>query len=297
MSLYVICLLILTIAPTCFLGIYIYKKDIYEKESTKLLTKLFLSGIIATMLTVIISAILGTIFPFFASETIKVLYYSLPELFIYVFIGIALVEEFSKWILVKATAWENKEFNYLYDAIVYCVFVALGFATLENILYALQISTVKNVLLRAVLAVPGHAFDGVFMGYNLGKAKLYKKYGDKKNSNKYLFFSLFVPTILHGTYDFLIFAEASNSIFLWIFILFIIGLYIASFVYITKISKDPTNFYNKQTSIEEINNAIPKQIVNKQDSMQTNIVYSCPFCHHNIESNSIFCPQCGGKLK
>lgn len=280
--LYVICLFILTIAPAIFLAAYIYKKDVYEKESTKLLTRLFFAGILSAMLTIIISSILGGIFPFFASDSTNVLYYSLPELFIYVFVGIAFVEEFSKWIFVKMIAWNNKEFNYLYDAIVYSVFVSLGFATIENILYALEVSTLKNVLLRAVLAVPGHAFDGVFMGYNLAKAKLFKLQKDKKNSRKYLIFSLLVPTLLHGIYDFLLFADESNHFFLWLFIFFILILYIMAFLYIKKVSKDATYFFNQD---------------DKEISQKEYIHINCPYCHHLIHRNSIFCSQCGRKIK
>lgn len=280
--LYVICLLILTIAPTIFLAAYIYKKDVYEKESTKLLTRLFSSGILSAILTIIISSILEEIFPFFASDSTNVLHYSLSELFIYVFVGIALVEEFSKWIFVKMIAWNNKEFNYLYDAIVYSVFVSLGFATIENILYALEVSTLKNVLLRAVLAVPGHAFDGVFMGYYLGKSKLLKLQNDKRNSNKFLLFSLLIPTLLHGIYDFLLFAEEMNYLFFWIFIFFILILYIISFLYIRKVSKDTTYFLNQDD----------KELL---QNLSTHV--NCPYCHQLIKRNGLFCSQCGRKIK
>ncbi len=242
--LYIICILIVTIAPTCFLEIYIYQKDVYEKEPMKLLVLLFLAGFLSVILTVILSMVLGTIFPFFLAEPEMVSYYSLPEIFIYTFIGVALIEEFSKWFFVKKITWSHKEFNYLYDAIVYCVFVSLGFATIENVLYTVQIATVKNVLLRAIFAVPGHAFNGIFMGYNLGKAKYFRLMGDFAKSRKYLIYSILIPALLHGIYDFLVFAEASYGVFLWIFIAFILFLYIASYLCIKKVSKNDIRFYN-----------------------------------------------------
>ena len=245
MLMYVICILFLTILPTIFLGVYIYKKDLYEKESPKLLFSLFLAGIGATIVTIVISVFMEKIAPFFAADTLDIINYSYLELFIYVFIGIALVEEFSKWIFVKKITWRSREFNSLYDAIVYCVFVSLGFATIENLLYALEISTVQTVLLRAVLAVPGHAFDGVFMGYYLGRAKLFTLYKEEKKSKKALTLSLLVPTILHGAYDFVLYAEIKNSVFLVVFGGFILFLYIAAFICITKISKNTISFMNE----------------------------------------------------
>lgn len=284
MNLYVISLIILSVAPAIFLGAYIYKKDVYEKESTGLLTRLFLAGIASAILTLFLSEGLSTIFPFFLSEA-PILSYSLFELFLYVFIGVALIEEFSKWLLVKTIAWKNKEFNYLYDAIVYCVFVSLGFATLENILYALQISTAKNILLRGILAIPCHAFVGVFMGYFLGRAKANKINNNKKACKKDLFFSILVPTCLHGTYDYLLYAMEKYPDLFLAFVTFMIFLYIFSFIYIKEVSKDSYSFINIDTA--EKNRTIPT--INQQ--------FICPACLQEVEQTAIFCKNCGHKLK
>ena len=80
------------------------------------------------------------------------------------FIGIALVEEGLKlWVLLRLTK-NNREFNSIFDGIVYAVFVSLGFAAFENVLYVLQYGF-SNALMRAVTSVPGHTFFGVMMGY------------------------------------------------------------------------------------------------------------------------------------
>ncbi len=242
---YVLCLFIVTLAPIFFLGLYIYHKDIYEKEPKKMLVKLFFSGVLSVIITVILTSVLQSLIPFFKAEDIEVLNYSLIELFIYVFIGVALIEELSKWIYVKVIAWKNKEFNYVYDAIVYAVFVALGFATIENVMYSLIYSTAHNVLLRAILSVPCHAFCGVFMGYFLGKAKLSKILGNQQYKIQ-LFLSLSIPIIIHGVFDYLIYAYNLFNSFLIIFIIFIVFLYIISFICIKRTSKDATTFINNE---------------------------------------------------
>ena len=53
-------------------------------------------------------------------------------------------------------------------------------------------------VMRAILAVPGHGFNAVAMGYYLSLARFHE--GQQKN--KYLLKSLLVPAIMHGLYDF-----------------------------------------------------------------------------------------------
>ena len=124
-------LLILSILPALLLGKMVYNYDKVEKEPIGLLFKLFLSGIGAIVLTLILSFALLIIFP--SVENAENL--SLIALIPYCFIFVSLVEEGNKMLFLKRITWNNKEFNYIYDAIVYAVYVSLGFATIENIFY------------------------------------------------------------------------------------------------------------------------------------------------------------------
>ncbi len=253
-------LFIISALPVVLLGRYIYKHD-KDKEPAKLLTKLFLGGILSCFLVLIVSGILGTIFPIFAadSETLDIV-----ELFIYVFIGVALVEEVCKWLMAYFISYNDKAFEEIYDMIVYCVFVSLGFAFFENLLYVYQ-NGVATGILRAILAVPGHACDGVFMGYYLGVAKVSSLNGRVDLKNKNLMLSIVVPMILHGIYDYCLFV--GNGFFFIIFIIFIILLY--------------NNTISKIKSIAAINK-----------KMKYKDKY-CGNCGHIVES--AYCPLCGRK--
>ena len=88
----------------------------------------------------------------------------------------------------------------------YSTFVSLGFACFENILYVFS-EGFGVAVQRAFLAVPGHACDGMFMGYFLGLSKMGLLYGDKKKQKTNLILSLVVPTISHGIYDYLLFVN------------------------------------------------------------------------------------------
>lgn len=231
-------LLILSIAPVVFFGYQIYKRDA-DKEPTSILVKLFLCGIGSTFLTLIITAILCTIIPFFGYDATTL---NVIELIPYIFVGVALIEEFSKWIFVYKLEYNDREFNHLYDGIVYAAFVALGFACFENILYVFQFG-IQTAIVRALLAIPGHLCDGIMMGYYLSMAKLSLINKNPSLSKKNIAFSLLVPTMAHGLYDYLIYAsDVSGYDFLMIAFLAFVILF---FTYASKKVKQlSNNFYN-----------------------------------------------------
>ena len=148
------------------------------------------------------------------------------ETLLYAFLGVALVEEFSKWIMTYLIGYHNKEFDELYDGIVYAIFVSLGFAFIENILYVFQTSSINTALLRAISAVPSHACDAIFMGYYLSMAKQYALKGYKKKESKHVWLSIFVPALLHGVYDFCL--MSGYMILVAAFLVFVVILYIIS---------------------------------------------------------------------
>lgn len=224
-------LLLISIIPVILLGLYIYQKDSI-KEPKSLLLGLFASGFLASFLVVFINIIMAFITPdFYLSDNYN--RFEFTKLFLLVFIEIALVEEFSKWIMIRLIGYNHKDFDQLYDIIVYSVFVALGFAAIENIFYVIQGGLTLGIY-RAIFSVPGHVAFGVFMGYYLGLAKIWEK-KNKTKHNIYMILSVLVPALLHTIYNFCLMKE--NIWFLSIFAGFIIILYVSSAREINKISK------------------------------------------------------------
>ena len=253
-------LFIVSALPVFLIGMYIYKKD-KQKEPTKLLVKLFLGGMLSCLLVLLITPIQNLIFPFFKSDTSTL---NLGQLFIYVFIGVALIEEFCKWIMVYLISYKDENFDELYDAMLYCIFVSLGFAFFENLLYV-YLQGFFTGILRAVLAVPGHACDGMFMGYFFGLAKQNALHNNNSLKTKNILLSILVPIITHGIYDYCIFTQ--NIIFIIIFFIFVIAMYIITINQIKKVSS-----YNRKMKYKD---------------------NFCPNCGTKVESN--FCPGCGRK--
>lgn len=256
----IILLFLLALLPVILLGLYTYSKD-RNKEPKSLLLKLFFSGFLSVALTLIISLFLRKIFPLFSGETSS---FSPLELFIYTFIFVAFIEEISKFIMIYKVGYNNKEYDQLYDMIVYAVFVTLGFAWIENILYVFQ-GGISTAITRLLFAVPGHVADAVFMGYYLSLTKLADINKDKKLKNKYLFLSIFIPTVLHGIYDFLVYS--SNYIFIIIFFIFI-------FILFMKARKKIKQMANMRVVL---------------------IKKYCPNCGTFVEHCN-FCQNCGNKI-
>lgn len=232
-------LLFLAIIPVIVIMTYVYSKD-RNKEPTKLLVKLFLCGILSCFITLALSDVLEMIIPLFASDT---KYFTEIEMILYVFIDIALVEEFSKWIMAYNIGYKSEEFDEIYDSIVYAVFVSLGFACFENILYVFANQSVGVGILRGILSVPGHACYGLYMGYFLSLSMLFSKRGRPDLERRYLILSLVVPAILHGIYDYCL--MSGIMILFGIFLVFVILLFVFSIKRLKKIANDTTQLVIK----------------------------------------------------
>lgn len=218
--------ILIAVLPTVILSYFVYKKDIIEKEPIDLLIKLFVIGVLSTIPAAFLEGLLLKILPTSSNTMLNA--------FIISFICISLVEEGYKGLFAYAVAFKNKNFNHIYDGIVYTVFISLGFATLENILYVVEYGT-STAILRALTSVPAHAFFGVSMGYYMGIAKYNDKIGNKKKSKKNKVISILLPILFHGLFDFLLLTE--NEFMLIVFFLFVIILYALAYIQIKKHSR------------------------------------------------------------
>jgi len=198
-------LLLLAIAPVFSIILYIYIQDKHEKEPRGLLISSFLFGAIVSIFIVFVLY-------FFTGRLIPVTdKFSIWQQFIQAFIVVALVEEFSKYVIVKYYAQPKKEFNEPYDGIMYAVMVSMGFACTENIMYVID-GGFETAIVRAFTAVPAHATFGILMGYFMGKAKF---------SNNRLVLNLtglLLATLFHGAYDFFLFINFIPGISIGAFI-------------------------------------------------------------------------------
>ncbi len=198
--------LVATVPPLILMA-HVYRSDAVEKEPPRLLGLLFLCGAASVALAVALEHG-GLWLARLALQPRGLGYWA-----VVCFAVVGLSEEGAKFFALKKASWRHEAFNYRFDAIVYSVFVCMGFALVENFLYLLSDATLAAVLGRGLTAIPGHGAFGVFMGYYYGTAKQYdmaalwaqteqerRRYARRRRHN--LQKAVWMPAVLHGCYDF-----------------------------------------------------------------------------------------------
>lgn len=212
-------LLILSLAPVFIIAGYIYFRDKYEREPIGLLLLSLFVGALTVIPILFLESFLSGFSNIFSGLTAAAWN---------AFVVAAFSEELFKYIALYLLIWKRKEFNDKLDGIVYAVFISLGFAAVENVLYVMG-NGFGTGITRAITAVPAHAIFGITMGFYFGMAKFYekKRYQLKQKA-------LLYPVILHGIYDFILFTG-----FEWlsvVFIGFLVFLYISGLKRIKQLS-------------------------------------------------------------
>ena len=193
--------LLASLAPVLIILFYIYFRDKYDKEPLGLLLKALLMGIVIIIPVIFTERLLMNLIPQ-SSKVAAAAYHA--------FVVAGSTEELFKFLALYLLVWKSPSFDEKFDGIVYAVFVSLGFAGVENVLYVMD-GGMQTALTRALTAVPAHAIFGITMGYYLGIAHMYKEL-----KGPYLARALLVPILLHGIYDFILMVEVG-----WLLLLFI----------------------------------------------------------------------------
>ena len=215
------------VLPAFFLLRYIYKMDTVEKEPGYLLWALLLAGVWAALASIVLESVGSAVLNSTLSSDDP--YYHI----IFAFVVVAVVEEGTKLFFLKRRSWRDPNFNYMFDGIVYSVFVSLGFAAFENIKYVFSYG-LSVALPRALLAVPGHLGFAVFMGVFYGRAKLCESRGQSFGAKVNMVLGYVAAVFLHGFYDSccMIGTRLSTAIFVG----FVVLMYIVVFRLIKKAS-------------------------------------------------------------
>ena len=278
----------LALLPAIVLCVYIYKKDKADKEPPKLLATLLLAGVGVALIAMLVEMALGALLnaafgltgDYDGSGDLSAfsgrLYY-----FIEAFLIVAPAEEFFKWLFTWKITAKNKNFNSLFDGVIYCVFTSLGFAAFENVMYVFQYG-VSAALMRAVTAVPGHMFFAIIMGYfySMWHLQYQAKHLESEcvrlnymkqpaasafNTRAPLIKSIVLPIAVHGAYDYCCFVGTVLSTI--IFYVLLIGLYVYCFTLVKKQS-DKDTFSGRLAlgmvigKYPELNETLPQETIN-----------------------------------
>ncbi len=206
-------LLSVAIAPVLIFLIFMFVKDRYEKEPLRLLATGVLYGFYSAVPILLIDI---NLMQFEVAKKIPILFSS--------FITSAGNEELTKLIFLYFLMFKNKELNEPVDGIVYSVFISLGFAAAENIIYIFdsRLGGMETALSRAILSVPAHGLFASSMGYYFGI------YHYMQKGAFYLALAFLSPWFLHGTFNFILLLE--TEWYLLLFIPYVIFLWVNALV-------------------------------------------------------------------
>jgi len=221
---------ILAILPGAVICYLIYRLDKYEKESRFPLLLSFGLGVA--------SAIPALKLEEWGDQMGINEHGSFMMLLLLSFVVIALSEELVKFVVLLIYPYQKKFFNEPFDGIIYAVMIGMGFATIENILYADRFGT-QTTIVRAFTAVPAHAIFAVLMGYFVGLAKF-----NPEHRIKYLAMGLSLAVFIHGIYDVFILQQYYDWLMLFATLVLIIS---GFFAYrLIKIHQAASPFKNKE---------------------------------------------------
>lgn len=183
------------ILPAFLLVLYIWWRDKYQREPFSLVARGVFFGVVAAG----IAAVLELGIQFMGLVSSEPVHFG--SAIWAAFAGAAFPEECAKLLMLSLLLRNNRYFDERFDGIVYACAVGMGFAGTENIIYLLgNINEWETVAIqRAMFAVPGHFLFAVAMGYFYSLVY----FGDvswRKQGR-----ILWIPVLLHGIYDALLF--------------------------------------------------------------------------------------------
>ena len=192
--LYLVIYVLAAVVPAVVLMRYVYRQDRVDREPPRLLGGLALQGVYAALAAIVLETLGQSVLNALVSRD------NPRHVVLTAFLVVAVVEEGTKFFFLYRRTWRDPNFNYRFDAIVYAVFVSLGFAAFENVKYVFSYG-LSVALPRAILAIPGHMGFAVFMGWFYGRAKLRSDLGDGLGARVNLALGYLAAVFLHGMYD------------------------------------------------------------------------------------------------
>jgi len=208
--------------PLVWLLFYLHQDRHPEPKHLILFT--FLAGVLAAAGAVVIELIFFGTPPVFSG----LIHTFAPELLAYstlVFIGVAAIEEYLKYVAVRLTVLDRPEFDEPIDAMIYLITAALGFAAIENVIFlvpAFESSFIGGFELttnRFLGANLLHALSSGIVGYALARHAFspWRRHA--------IVVGLVGATALHALFNYLIIAKdvVPQSLILLVLLLVLAG--------------------------------------------------------------------------
>ena len=185
--------LVLSILPGLLICLYIYTRDEHDREPHSHLIISFILGCVVVVPAIQLEVVGQAAGYGISADPVNTAIFS--------WVVVAGSQELVKLVPLMLFAYPRRAFDEPMDGIVYTVMIGMGFATVENILYAYEYG-IGTTIVRAFTAVPAHGVFAVVMGYFVGRAKF-----DAESRILLILQGFLMAVLLHGAYDFFLFQE------------------------------------------------------------------------------------------
>jgi RsiW-degrading membrane proteinase PrsW (M82 family) len=186
----------LGLLPSIIWLIFFLQQDRLKPEPKKLILYVFLLGSFSVFIVYGLQVFFNT----FIGPQINIKEYTFLS-----FLFLGGIEEVLKFAIVYGAIRQRKEFDEPIDAMIYMITAALGFSAVEDIASVIsdsalrEFGAISTLALRFIGATLLHALASGIVGYYWGKAIV-----RKKDYSKLIVFGLFLATLLHATFNYLI---------------------------------------------------------------------------------------------
>jgi protease PrsW len=167
---------------------YFHRKASQNQRSFANIGRVFLWGCACTIPAFVLENVTGAVLP--QEDLVRSAEVS--------FLLIGPIEEFFKLVAVWIGIYRSRDFREPIDGIVYAATAALGFASLENIMY-MGLFGPEIVVRRALFATPAHVMFASMWGYSMGLAR-FRREGELLTIAR----GFLIAASLHGFYNFLV---------------------------------------------------------------------------------------------
>ena len=245
-----------------FITVILYS-DRQRREPLHMIMIALISCIFTICLSLLIGQFILPKFDIITSGLFSYKGYNLAKIIL-----LAIVEEYSKLLVLYLFISKNSNFDDIYDGFVYSSLVALSFAALESLIYVFNepnIESMKSLaVLRGITTVPLHFMCGIAMGYYVGMEKF--SWGTKRRTF-YLLMALIMPVFLHTIYNFtftnIVNKLMDNVMLVPMIIIFFMPFYIIAAIYYNKTVNMNEKFIKNEKYKHLMTNEEYKQILNE----------------------------------
>ncbi len=294
---------LISLIPSIGICIFVYVRDKKEKEPLWLLGSLFAVSVAAYVPLYYLGdkLINGIFFRIFESDFKSIAgggyaWTDTKSMYLHnglcALIGIALIEELARWLILYFFTNKSRHFNCTFDGVVYSVVVAMGAALARHIRIAFD-SGWDQFLLRFVKSFPWYLLFGIVMGvfYTMWHTrrhadktedKLISEGKLKDDKVRYpvfsLIFSILVPVLLHAVYSFVfdlkrveasgfgLNVDTSNNLNFIFYIIAAVMMVICVLIIIAISKRDRTEREAIEEIIEEEHGDLPDEYYDEEET-------------------------------